>query len=224
MNLLGVFAKHWAKGSVKTRLAAHLGDDAACELYREFVKCTIQRFSNIADRRVLAFWPPEARTAFQQFEAGGWELAAQTPGDLGARMRRFFDDAWKSGVQRAVLIGSDSPTLPVEYVEQAFALLEQYAVVLGPACDGGYYLVAAANHTPAIFDGIAWSTPEVWGQTIARLHASQTPFAILPEWYDVDEVAALRRLHQELSQLVESNRQWRPLWGAVQHVLRDRLK
>jgi rSAM/selenodomain-associated transferase 1 len=224
MNLLGVFAKFWAKGSVKTRLAARLGDGAACELYREFVDCTVRRFSEVAHRRVLAFWPPDARAAFIPFEVGGWELTPQPSGDLGARMRGFFDHAWKAGAQRAVLIGSDSPTLPLEYVSRAFALLQRDAVVLGPACDGGYYLIGAASHTPAIFDGVAWSTPEVLPQTIARLRASQTPFALLPEWYDVDEVEDLRRLHQELSRLAESDQQWRALGDKVQQALNGRRK
>jgi rSAM/selenodomain-associated transferase 1 len=224
MNLLGVFAKFWTKGSVKTRLAARLGDDAACDLYRELVERIVQRFSNVADRRVLAFWPPEARSAFAPFQLSGWELMPQASGDLGARMRNFFDSAWKTGTQRAVLIGSDSPTLPLEYVEQAFSLLQRYAVVLGPACDGGYYLVGAANDTPAIFDGVAWSTPEVWPQTVARLRASQTPFAVLPEWYDVDEIEDLRRLYQELSHLADADHRWRPLWDQVQRALSGPLK
>jgi rSAM/selenodomain-associated transferase 1 len=218
MNLLAVFAKYWAKGAVKTRLAAQIGDEAASRLYRACVERTVNRFSSVADRRVLAYWPPETRAAFAPFEACGWELAPQSPGDLGARMRHFFEDAWRAGAKCAVLLGSDSPTLPLDYVQQAFAALQEIEVVLGPARDGGYYLVGAAGRTPPIFEGIAWSTPDVWPQTIARLDASQTPYAVLPEWYDVDEAHDLRRLHQELSRLVEDDPSWRPLWRQVRRA------
>jgi uncharacterized protein len=217
VNVLGVFAKHWTPGAVKTRLAASVGPEAAARLARAFLDCTLERFRTVGHDRVLAYWPPEQASAFAPYETRGWRLAPQSPGDLGARMKRYFDDAFARGAGRVVLIGADSPTLPVSYVEQAFAGPASNDVALGPTSDGGYYLVGAAGGTPPIFDGVAWSTPEVWRQTTARLAKARTPFAVLPEWYDVDEADDLRRLARELERLVEEDDAWRPLWEEVQH-------
>ena len=104
-----------------------------------------------------------------------------------------------------MLIGSDSPTLPVEYVESAFRLLRESDVVLGPTEDGGYYLVGASRNAVGIFQNIEWSTSRVWEQTVARLHELQLSYQSLPQWYDVDELADLVRLRDELRELSSDN-------------------
>ena len=101
-------------------------------------------------------------------------------------MQQYFVDALAHGARRVVLLGSDSPTLPLDYIERAWASLDDHPVVLGPTQDGGYYLIGIRDEVPPIFDHIAWSTPQVWDQTVSRLHQSQIPFAELPGWYDVD--------------------------------------
>jgi hypothetical protein len=115
-------------------------------------------------------------------------------------MAEFFATAFPAGAQRVVLIGSDSPNLPRVYLTQAFELLNQHPVVLGPADDGGYYLVGAAGRVPPIFTEMAWSSPRLYSQTIDRLRQADCPFAILPGWYDVDDVEGLLRLRNELEQ------------------------
>ncbi len=165
--------------------------------------------------------------------ASSWSLAPQSPGDLGARMAHFFQSSLAGGAERVVLIGSDSPTLPIEHVRQAFDELRRHEVVMGPSDDGGYYLiglvrgVGSAVRTgvhdstdcdarrpdasmlangpqsgpyclPPIFDGMPWSTPRVWHETVRRLDDSGWSYAVLPAWYDVDEPADLERLRGDL--------------------------
>jgi rSAM/selenodomain-associated transferase 1 len=198
---LGMFAKFWQPGQVKTRLAAVTGNDAASAVYKAFIATLLARLESVRSRRVLAYWPPERRDDFAGLvDRRPWELHAQSEGDLGARMRFYFEQAFAAGAERAVLIGSDSPTLPREYVEQALELLEQYSVVLGPSDDGGYYLLGLSEppKLPPIFDEMPWSTTGVWGATVARLKDAGVDFATLPEWYDVDDLDDLRRLSDEL--------------------------
>ena len=195
----GLFAKYWRPGDVKTRLAATIGRHAASELYRCFVETLLRRFSEVGDVRVLAYSPPDRRDEFAALAGDRWLLETQRGADLGERIRNYFDAAFAGGAERVVLIGSDSPDLSVELVEQAFHRLTSQPVVLGPATDGGYYLIGAAEQTPPVFEGIDWSSARVWRQTVQQLQQAKIDFAQLPLWSDVDDEADLRRLQRELS-------------------------
>lgn len=194
----GMFAKYWQPGTVKTRLAATIGDEAASDVYRHFVRTLLERFRNAAPQVVLAFTPDGRRSDFQRLVTDQWQLESQGDGDLGQRMRSYFASAFSRGNKRVVLIGSDSPTLPTEYVREAFERLSDHEVVLGPSEDGGYYLIGMARHVPTVFDRIDWSTPDVWQQTTKRLEQEGTTYACLSPWYDVDTLDDLRRLKREL--------------------------
>ena len=176
----GIFAKHWRPGRVKTRLARDLGDDAAAQLSRAFLATLLLRFSAIAERQLLCFTPAAAVDAFASLPIARWELSPQVEGNLGQRMQHYFDSGFEHGMQRGVLIGSDSPDLPREYVDRAFEMLASHDVVLGPSIDGGYYLVGASQRTPPIFADIAWSTPQVWTETLERLRQACIAPALLP--------------------------------------------
>ncbi|MBC7855275.1 MAG: TIGR04282 family arsenosugar biosynthesis glycosyltransferase [Pirellulaceae bacterium] len=196
---LGMFAKHWRPGAVKTRLAASIGNEAAAALHRHFVQTLLNRFQNIADRQILCFTPADSADSFRLLRLGCWTLEAQASGNLGTRMQHYFSAALAvPDSPCVVLIGSDSPDLPLEYVAEAFNKLRDFPVVVGPTVDGGYYLIGLSQTVPPIFDNIPWSTPEVWPQTIARLAAAKIPYHLLPPWYDVDDIAGLRRLHDSL--------------------------
>lgn len=198
MRQLGVFAKFWAPGEVKSRLAADIGAEQAARLHAVFVRTLLARFAETAERRVLAFSPPERRPEFEALAAEAWLLEPQISGDLGRRMRHYFDSAFAAGAKRVVLIGSDAPTLPADYLETAFERLAAYPVVLGPASDGGYYLVGAADRSPPIFDSISWSQSTVFAETVAALETARLEYSTLPGWYDVDRQDDLKRLHDEL--------------------------
>jgi uncharacterized protein len=194
MKTLGVFGKHPLPGQVKSRLANHLGTIAASRLYAAFLDDLTLAFRNTGERRVLGFWPADSEPFFERFTPFGYELWPQPDGDLGTRIAAFFQEALRSEGDRAVLIGSDSPTLPREYVDRAFDLLETNDGVLGPATDGGYYLVGLRRRAPDLFAGISWSSPTVLSETVDRLTAAEMSLALLPPWYDVDTMDDLRML------------------------------
>ncbi len=200
LTQLGIFAKYWQRGAVKTRLAATFGADQAAEVYRAFLTTEVERLAELADRQVLAVSPASTVSAFREVFPDGWQIEPQCEGDLGARMEHYFSSALAADADRVVLLGSDSPSVPVAYVEQAFASLESNDAVLGPTADGGYYLIGIRGRVPPIFTGVAWSTSQVWEQTVTRLQAANLTFAELPDWYDVDDAADLQRLRHDLVQ------------------------
>lgn len=200
MTTFGMFVKAPEPGRVKTRLAAAIGDSPSAALYRGFLTDLMQRFRLTGSRRVLAYSP--AAAASQEFfaheSAGSYELWPQPEADLGTRMRRFFESF---GPDPVVLIGSDSPTLPVGFPSVAFAMLKHADVVLGPATDGGLYLIGLnqQRRTWPIFDGVDWSTSKVLDQVMRRLVESDARVEVLPPWYDIDEPADLQFLRGHLS-------------------------
>jgi rSAM/selenodomain-associated transferase 1 len=201
-RVLGLFAKWPAPGRTKTRLVATnpaLGALAA----RAFLCDSLDRFGVIDARRVLAFEPPIALTDFAGLAAGRFELEPQGPGDLGARLSAYFARQVAGGARAIIAVGSDSPTVPIEFIEQAFTALETADVVIGPATDGGYYLIGCGRRVPPVFNGIRWGQSVVLAETLARLTDPNWRVALLPPWYDVDtaddwsmlcgHIAALRR-------------------------------
>lgn len=201
---LGVFGKYWQAGQVKTRLANGIGNQLASTVYQALLRTILARFSHVADRRVLAYWPCDRQQEFAELAGKHWLLTPQVAEnnvaghDLGQRMKDFFDLQFRRGVGQVVLIGSDSPTLPVDFVEQAFAALAEQQAVIGPAADGGYYLIGMRLFEPRIFDNIQWSTALVYGQTLARFQELNLSFCALPQWHDVDDLQDLLRVRNEL--------------------------
>jgi rSAM/selenodomain-associated transferase 1 len=201
-RVLGVFAKWPVPGAVKTRLAAARDADWAARVARAFLLDTLGRLAGVDARRVLAFAPRESAEQFATV-CRHFALVPQGEGDLGQRLAAFVARHLEDGARAVVVVGTDSPTLPVAHVERAFTELERADVVLGPACDGGYYLVGCGPRLPPLFEGIAWGTPRVLADTVAALADPRWRLAVLPPWYDVDtpadwallcgHLAALRR-------------------------------
>lgn len=188
MNVLGLFARQPLPGAVKTRLAASLGPEKAARLYAAFLTDLVERIQVTGDRRLLGYTPAgeEAVGYFRRLTAGRYELWEQPPGDLGGRITAFFAEAFARGAQRAVLIGSDSPTLPEEFIERAFQALRKSDCVLGPTADGGYYLIGLRAPQPALFRDIPWGEEGVLSCTVQRLQEQRLRLHLLPVWYDVD--------------------------------------
>jgi rSAM/selenodomain-associated transferase 1 len=216
---LTVMAKYWQPGRVKTRLAADLGEQVAASLYREFLRTTLFRFERSAERCVLSYSPPEQGEAMQQLAGIAWSLEVQCEGDLGQRMRNAMQQAFSAGAETVVVLGADSPTLPLEHVRRAYESLRISPVVLGPTPDSGYYLVGARAAVPPIFEQIDWSTPAVWSQTIQRLSDARIAFEQLPTWYDVDNLDDLTRLHRELADAHSDDDVLARLADAIRHAL-----
>lgn len=198
MKQLGVFAKFWQAGAVKTRLAASLGHATASRLHRAFVACLVRRLEGVPADCVLVCSPAVHQADFRALAGPAWRVEPQVQGDLGRRMQQFFHRALACGAQQVVLVGSDSPTLPAEFVEEAFRQLHRRRIVLGPAEDGGYYLVGVSGQVPDIFSAMAWGSNRVWDDTVRRLDAAGCAYHPLPAWYDVDTRADLERLAREL--------------------------
>lgn len=199
-SILGVFVKHPTPGSVKTRLAAAVGPESAAALYAAFKQDIVDRFRQVAGRRVLAFNPGDvaSREHFAQLAGSDYELWPQPDGSLGERLHAFFK-TYLIENERAVVIGSDSPTLPAGFATQALVLLGERDCVLGPASDGGYYLIALRKPCRALFDGVDWGTSQVLEQTVARLRAAGLSLHLLPVWYDVDTPDDLAFLRGDLA-------------------------
>ncbi len=225
-NLLGVFARYWQPGEAKTRLARRIGEEPAAELHRQFVSCTLERFCHVAGQRLLAVTPAEAmrRVVRECPAAQSWQIVAQGKGDLGERMRRFFQQS-RAAAKRVVLIGSDSPDLPPSIIGEAFAALLDAPVVLGPADDGGYYLIGIASRLPAeelpiLFDEMPWSSPTLLTETCRRLERRGIGSRLLPLWQDVDEWDDLLALRQRLeSEPIASDEPLSALQQAVERAI-----
>lgn len=180
-QVLGVFAREPVAGRVKTRLAAATNPELAARIATAFLRDSLDRFSAIRAQRYLALTPDDA---FPIVADNRYRLIPQGPGDLGARLARFFQRFTRGN--RVVVVGSDSPTLPVSHIDQAFECLRVHDVVLGPATDGGYYLVGCRSFLPTLFEGIRWGSAHVLQESVARLTDCQASLALLPPWYDVD--------------------------------------
>lgn len=219
MFQVGIFAKYWEPGRVKTRLAASIGEAEAANLYGEFLLTLLDRFRTSGDRRVLAYSPAERVKQFAEIADGVWQLEPQSAGDVGRRMTNYFAGAFNTGATRAALIGSDSPTLPQDVFDLAFQALDAADVVLGPSDDGGYYLVGASRPFPAMFEGIEWSSARVFQQTVDRLAQSDLTWSALPPCYDIDDLDDLQRLQNELSECAVKEEALIRLSSAVDGVL-----
>jgi rSAM/selenodomain-associated transferase 1 len=201
VRVLGLFAKRPVAGLVKTRLALATSAEWSAQVAVAFLEDQIDRLSKIDCRRVIVFAPSEAESFFLDPAQGRFELTPQVEGDLGRRMARFLESQFATGASAVVLLGTDSPTMPLEFIDRAFHLLNDHDVVLGPATDGGYYLLGCSRGVPPIFDGIAWGGSTVLEETIARLALTSCRLALLPPWYDVDTPADWQMLRGHLAAL-----------------------
>lgn len=198
-RLLGIFAKWPQPGQVKTRLARDVGAEYAARLAEAFLRDTVERFAGLADERWLCYAPSEsaAWVWFQGIAQNRYTLWPQPPGDLGQRLEAFFAAASQSGANRLVVVGADSPTLPTEFVAEAFRKLESHPAVLGPTDDGGYYLLGVRTVLTGVLTNIRWSTPHALQDTQGALVRAGLPPDFLPVWYDVDTLADLHRLRTD---------------------------
>lgn len=195
---LYVFARAPRPGEVKTRLCPPLSPEQAAALHAAFVADTLAIALTAPDVEVrLAATAVTDPQVMRLAARAGVPLVPQAQGDLGARMRAAIESALAEGFAAAAILGSDHPTLPPRLLAHALALLGRAPIVLGPAEDGGYWIVGATRLVPAMFADLPWGTARVVRETIVRLRASCVPCALADEWYDIDEPADLTRLRDE---------------------------
>jgi len=193
MRRLLIFLKYPTPGQVKTRLAASIGDQAACEVYRACAELTLERLRPLRRETTICVDPPEAMPRARAWLGAGWALWPQEGRTLGERLAGATASGFLRGGQRVVVIGTDSPWLNASDVDTAFDALERAGLVIGPTEDGGYYLIGLSRPAGGVFAGITWSAPSVYAQTLANARALGLSVQTLPLGYDVDHLEDLRR-------------------------------
>ena len=203
-----VFCREPLPGYSKKRLTPRIGAECAAALADAFIADALAKCRSLSPGNlVIAASAPEGaersayfRRAARRFDA---QLFDQGRGSLGARMARALEPFCETG---AILIGTDTPSLPPSLLARSIALIEAAPVVLAPSLDGGYYLLGARGPLPDIFDGIAWGTTGVLRATIQRLRRSATAYSLGPAWYDVDRWSDLLVLAAHLERIQSHSR------------------
>lgn len=196
-DVLGVFVKAPVAGRVKTRLAAEVGARLAARLYRGIGRDIVAACVRPeAYRTVVWFSPPGAQRSVRTWLKGLQvsAFAPQREGGLGVRLSAAFRHPFREGARRVVVIGSDCPDVDRELVARALTALGDHDVVIGPANDGGFYLLGLRAPAAGLFRGVAWSTEAVLDQTLANAGRLGLEWGLLPTLRDVDTVADARAL------------------------------
>ncbi len=183
-----IFLKAPRPGLAKTRLAAALGSAGAAHAHRLLVETLLHRLAEIPSLE-LRFATDDAADEIKPWLRAAWTLAPQGSGDLGARLTAAFAAAFASGAERVVIIGSDCPDVSVCDIEFAWSALHTNDVVLGPATDGGYWLIGLRRPAPELFTAMPWSTNQVLAETCARCARLRLRLQFLRELTDIDEPA-----------------------------------
>ena len=194
-RLLIVMVKYPELGAVKTRLIPALGARRACDVHRALVRHTLAEVRSFAGQSgvevdVCIASAPDDEAA-QNWLGNAWSLRSQGGGDLGARLERATGAAFAEGADAVVVIGTDCPDLTAGRLAAAFVAVTETDVVLGPATDGGYYLLGLRRPAPALFRDIAWGTAAVLAQTLAAVQAARLTHRLLQPLSDVDLPADL---------------------------------
>lgn len=193
-----IMAKVPEAGKVKTRLQPRLSPGQAAKFAECLLQDTIAKTAGRQDHLIIAYTPAGRRGFFDQFSQQKFIYTPQKGSDLGERMFNAFDFAFAQKMDSVVMIGTDSPTFPPEFIDQAFEFLENTDAVLGETEDGGYYLIGLKTLIKEIFENVQWSSPETFKQTAENIRKLGLNMARLPKWYDVDEPEDLERLKIEL--------------------------
>ena len=214
-NVLIIFIKYPQAGFVKTRLAKEIGKKNASELYRLFVETILSQVKDKNFTRVIFYSPVSKRNEIKRWlgenpalaRKGGVNLVLypQKGRDLGERLSDAFRLVFRKGAKRVVVIGTDSPTLDKKIVLDAFERLNNVQCVLGPALDGGYYLVGLSYFYREIFKGINWSSVKVFNQTLAIIKRLRIQFSLLKENFDIDNLCDLMSFRRRLPQIHKTN-------------------
>lgn len=205
---LVVMAKAPREGKVKTRLFSALSPEEAKRLHVAFLSDTFALMEDVREEReelglALCYTPEGEEETFEEVEREGSLMIPQRGDELGERLTNCFADLFALGFESVVVIGADSPTLPGDYVFDAFECFEtDDDVIIGPTEDGGYYLVGMRKPHARIFEDVPWGGAGVLDATLDRAREAELNLVLLPEWYDVDTPEDFERLKREL----EANR------------------
>jgi rSAM/selenodomain-associated transferase 1 len=205
---IAVFARAPQPGRVKTRLARKIGDTAAAEFYAAMLRDCLAVAQSAARRLgdcevFVAHTPDDAFAPGPHSLAPFWNGARlpQGGGDLSERMRQVLNQLHARGARRDILLGSDTPDLPADFIMRALACLTEADLVFGPARDGGFYLIGAnAPPLEELFKAVNWSAPDTLERTLANARRLGLSVSLLAQWDDVDEPDDVSRLAKRLEQ------------------------
>ena len=191
-NRLNIFIKNPEKGKVKTRLAKTVGDDMALEVYQYLLKKTMDATLDLnCDRTVYYSRFVDEK---DEWDNSLFQKRLQSDGELGLKMKNAFKEAFDNGSQKVLIIGSDCPQISADLINMAFDLLDNTDCVLGPAKDGGYYLLGMKTLLTPLFENKEWSTDSVLDDTVLDLLDAGLKYAKLPMLSDVDDAYDLHLL------------------------------
>lgn len=192
-------AKVPLRGAVKTRLEPLLAPEKCAELAAAFLLDAENKAKSVCQKTILAYTPADQRSVLESILAAENILVQQRGADLGARMANAFRFAFAEGADAVVMTGTDSPTFSAEFIDRAFEFLETDSdLVLGESADGGFYLIGLRKFDAALFDGVAWSTPSVYAQTVLNAERLGFKLQTLPASYDIDTPSDLIALRDEM--------------------------
>ncbi len=201
-SALIIMAKEPKIGSTKTRLCPPLKFDEAANFYEALLWDTITMTAGIKEIDLaIAISPPESADYFKKISPPETHLIPLTCADIGECLMLALDKLLKLDYPRVMALNADGPSLPPSYIQEGIERLEENDLILGPAEDGGYYLVGSKENYPDLFIGIDWSTNKVLEQTLNKADALNLSVHLLPTWYDVDTAKEIQRLRDELKTL-----------------------
>ena len=208
---------------VKTRLQPQISGEEAAKLYTAFLQDLDKRFNS---RDNFDCWYAISPDNYNENILKGiinlTNFFMQQGVDLGERMNQAFQTLFTRGYERTVLIGSDIPAIPLDYVHQAFRYLNNYDCVIGPSDDGGYYLIALRMSHPVLFQNQTWSTTEVFNQTITILEENQLSFKILPRQHDIDTIKDLITFYNSLKGATKESSDFpSQSWSVMSRLIRN---
>ncbi|TGK88217.1 glycosyltransferase [Leptospira bourretii] len=189
-NKLIIFAKQPELGKVKTRLAVSIGEDQTLKIYKELLVITKKITSTLSVEKIV-YWDHLPFENPLEFEFGD-SAKVQAEGDLGFKMKTAFEDEFRSKLGKVVIIGTDCPFLTEEILEKAYLSLDTTDFVIGPAMDGGYYLLGMREFFPYVFDSIPWSTSNVLPLTLEVIQKNKNTVTLLAELNDIDDINDLK--------------------------------
>jgi rSAM/selenodomain-associated transferase 1 len=183
-----IFTKFPVPGKVKTRLVPTLTKLQACALYKKLVESTLKTAQKTRHDTIVCYHPAKAKAAFAKWLGKTIKYFPQKGSGLGSKMKNAFTRAFGLGYDKALLIGCDIPGLSAGLLNNAFRKLDRDDAILGPASDGGYYLIGFTkeNFLPEVFKGIEWSAPSVFQKTIQVFMNDRYKVAFAPKLSDID--------------------------------------
>lgn len=191
-ELLIIFVRKPEAGKVKTRLAATIGNRQALKIYQQLLQHTHSITKPLGCDKIV-YYNPDIQHG-DLWDEGNFRKARQAGGDLGERMKEAFRKGFETGYRHICIIGSDCYQLTTPILENAFELLNNHQLVIGPSQDGGYYLLGLTALQEALFEEKQWSTASVLGDTVSNAETAGLNFALLPELIDIDEESDLKTM------------------------------